>query len=322
MRRLLVAAIGTALALTGCAAPYDDDGEVALDAGMALRPAVPEATRPDATPVVVDTDLGGDDLAALAFLLRHPAVDVRAITVAGAGLVGCDPGVDIVADLLTDLAEEPVPVACTTATSDGLPFPEEWRRLAATGTGIPRPSSTLPAEPGSASSLVARLARRHDDLVLVALGPMTTVAELAETSPGTLGRLAGVHAMGGSVDGPPIDGVAEWNAAADPASFETVLAAGVPLTIVPEDAIPMGTPEVLFSAPVVSRVAATIDYPAWWDLATAAALVTGATETTTGQWVLDDEVPGRLVHVGDGEVAVVTSMDATSLEAAYAEALG
>ena len=62
--------------------------------------------------MVVDTDLGGDDLVALAFLLRHPSVRVEAVTIAGTGLVGCDPGVDLVADLFTALDEDPVPVAC------------------------------------------------------------------------------------------------------------------------------------------------------------------------------------------------------------------
>ena len=194
----MVIAISAVLALTACAAPYDGDGEEALSPAVAARPLDPEAT-----PVVVDTDLGGDDLAALAFLLRHPAVDVEAITVAGAGLVGCDPGVDLVADLLTALDEQVVPVACTTAASGpgALDLPEEWRRLAATGTGLPRSSGTLSPEPGSASSVVAELARQHDDLVLVALGPMTMAAELASTSPAAFARLAGVHAMGGSVRG-------------------------------------------------------------------------------------------------------------------------
>ena len=81
---------------------------------------------------------------------------------AGAGLVGCDPGVDIVADLLTTLGERAVPVACTTRASEGMAFPDEWRAAAATGTGIPRPGSTLTAEAGGAASLVTHLARRHE----------------------------------------------------------------------------------------------------------------------------------------------------------------
>jgi hypothetical protein len=53
-------------ALAGCAAPFDDDGEV----GGAAPPPAPQAAA-DALPVVVDTNLGGDDLVTLTFLLRH-----------------------------------------------------------------------------------------------------------------------------------------------------------------------------------------------------------------------------------------------------------
>ena len=97
-------------------------------------------TDADATPVVVDTDLGGDDLVALAFLLRHPEVRVEAITIAGTGLVGCDPGVDIVADLLTALDEDPVPVACgrEDAGPGGAPMPVAWRDARGDRSGLPR----------------------------------------------------------------------------------------------------------------------------------------------------------------------------------------
>ena len=67
MRRWCVLGVVALAALAGCAVPYDDDGEMTptgqLDAGAAQDA--------EATPVVVDTDLGGDDLVALAFLLRH-----------------------------------------------------------------------------------------------------------------------------------------------------------------------------------------------------------------------------------------------------------
>jgi len=308
-----------ALALAGCAAPYDGDGELALAGG----PSVPKSQ--DATHVVVDTDLGGDDLAALAFLVRHPDVVIEAVTIAGAGLVGCDPGVDLVADLYTALGEPTPPVACPSsgaATATGAEFPEEWRRVAETGTGIPRPASTTLLDPTPAPRLIGRLAGREQGLVVVGLGPLTNLAELARSAPEDYERLTRVHVMGGSVDGEMEGGVAEWNAAADPAAFEAVLDAGVPVTVVPADAVPAGTPELLSSAPGVARVAATIDYPAWWDLATAAALVTGAAEVSTGRWALDDSVPGRLERLGDGDVEVVRSLDGDELEAAYAEALG
>lgn len=311
-------------ALAGCAAPYDGDGEAAplVRAQMCGPGCAPGAPSAPVTPVVVDTDLGGDDLVALAFLLQHPEVRVEAITIAGTGLVGCDPGVDLVADLLTALQEDPVPIACgrEEAGPGGRAFPQEWRDAAAAGSGLPRDDGTLPAATRAAPELIGRLAADVDDLEVVELGPMTNLADLAASRPGAFARLAGIHAMGGSVAGPVVDGVAEWNVAADPEAFAAVLAAGVPLTVVPEDAVPSGTPSAL-SAPVVSSVAAAFGAAQWWDLAAAAALVApGAGKVETGTWALDDSEPGRLRRDGDGPVRVVRSLDASALEAAYARA--
>jgi hypothetical protein len=287
--------------------------------GAVCAPGAPGP--PPATPVVVDTDLGGDDLVALGFLLRHPGVEVEAVTVAGTGLVGCAEGVDLVADLVTALRERPVPVACgrEDAGAEGRAFPGAWRDAAAAGSGLPRSDGTLTARAVLAPELVGRVAARTRGLVVVELGPMTNLADLASSSPRSYGRIARVWAMGGSVDGPLVDGVAEWNAAADPASFRAVLDAGVPVTVVPEDVVPDGTPAALAAAPVLGDVAATVGYPRWWDLAAAAALVTPeAVETSDGEWVLDG--PGRLQRVGPGQVRVVRSLAGESLEASYARA--
>jgi Inosine-uridine preferring nucleoside hydrolase len=301
------------LALGAWRGPSDDDGETSYE--LAYAGAVS-----DPVPVVVDTDLGGDDLAALALLLRHPEVRVEAITIAGTGLVGCDPGVDVVADLLTALDEEPVPVACgrEDAGPGALSMPVAWRETAARGSGIPRAGSTLEPSRLAAPQLIGRLASRKPGLVVVELGPMTNLADLADTSPGAFHHLAGIRAMGGSLEGPVVVGAAEWNAAADPASFDTVLAAGVPLTVVPEDAVPDGTPLQL-SAPLVRDVAAAVDYPRWWDLATAASLVSNASGTIRpGAWRLDPAAPGRLVRTGPGGVDVVVELDEGYLEEEYA----
>jgi hypothetical protein len=312
----VVGAVGAVLALAGCAAPYDGDGELALASGGTLLPK-----SADATHVVVDTDLGGDDLVALAFLVRHPDVVVEAVTIAGEGLVGCDPGVDVVADLFTALGEPAPPVACASSrsTSGGASFPQEWRELAESGTGLPRPASTILVERATAPRLIARLAGRVEGLTVVALGPLTNLAELARTDPASYARLARVHAMGGSVDGPLVDGVAEWNAAADPDAFAAVLAADVPLVVVPEDAIPTGTPELLATAPGVAGVAASVHYEKWWDLVTSAALVSGSSEVESGTWSVD--AAGWLTRERSGAVEVVRSLDPRALEEAYGVAL-
>ena len=95
-----------------------------------------------------------------------------------------------------------------------------------------------------------------------------------------------------------------------------MLASGAPLTVVPEDAIPDGTPAAL-SAPVVADISSRMDYPRWWDLATAAVFVARPAKVDEGVWELDAAEPGRLVRTGDGPVRVVRSLDAAALEREY-----
>lgn len=52
------------------------------------------------------------DIAAIAILLRDPAVDVRAITISGTGLVHCAGGLRVTRYLLDELREEQIPFAC------------------------------------------------------------------------------------------------------------------------------------------------------------------------------------------------------------------
>lgn len=313
MRRAIVAALAV-LALTGCTAAYDNDGEATASFG-----GYAGATQrdPDATPIVFDTDLAGDDLAALAFLLRRPDVSVEAVTIAGTGLVGCEPGVDLVADLVMALGESPVLVSC--GREDGArEWPREWVEQAEAGTGLPPSTTTFSATPQRAPQLLAQLADQFPgELAVVAVGPLTNLADLAEQWPESYARIAGIQVMGGAVDVPSVDGVAEWNAAADPAAFAAVLAEdAVPLTIVPDDAIPADV-----DAPVAGLLSPVYDPPKWWDTSTAAAFVTpDAVTSSTGTWKVDDT--GRMRRTGDGPVAVATALDAGLLQAALDEALG
>lgn len=303
---ILPVALLTALIGTGCAAAYDGDGEPVVLVG-----GLPDA---DATPIVVDTDLGGDDLAALAFLLLRPDVRIEAVTIAATGLVGCDDGVDLVVDLAAGLGEPSVPIAC--GRSDGArPMPEDWREAAAGGTGLPRLQTTLAAEPEPAPAMIGRLAASVDHLQVVALGPLTNLGDLARQQPQAYRRLAGVTTMAGAIDSDAVDGVAEWNAAADPAALTSVLSGPVPVTVVPDDAVPDGTPESLAASPL-APVAEAAGIPRWWDLATAAAFVEpAAADVSEGTWTVD--ASGRLTRADAGSVKVVRSLDGSMLTSAY-----
>jgi inosine-uridine nucleoside N-ribohydrolase len=308
-----VAAAVALLALTGCTAAYDGDGELAL-----LDRVEPDA---DARPIVVDTDLAGDDLVALAFVLQRPDVRVEAVTIAGTGVVGCDPGADLVADLFHALRVPPVPVACG-REDPAREWPEEWREFYATGTGLLRAEGiTIHPREESAPELIAALAESTAGLEVLALGPLTNLGDLARQRPRAYARLAGITSMAGAVDIPAIDGVAEWNAAADPAPLQVVLDGPVPLTVVPDDPIPSGTPDVLLDASVVGPIAAIAGTPKWWDTSTAAALVDpGMVAGERGSWTVD--ASGRLHRDGRGRVLVVTSFDETRLADALAAAFG
>lgn len=316
-----LAAVPVVWALTGCApAASDTDGEVFVAGPMSPAPG----KAADAVPVVVDTDLAPDDLAALALLVRHPDVDVVAVTVPTTGLLDCR-GTGLLSDFFEALETTPPPVACGTTPrgDDGVPFPPEWGAGALTMSGLARDGTPGELRPVRAAShdLVARLAREHDGLHLVALAPLTDVAAILREHPRAYERLAGVTSMAGSVSSEShADGVAEWNAGADPVPFAEVVAGPVPLTIVPDDPVPDGVPAGLAGA-VVGGLGRVPEFasPAYWDLATAGVFVApDAATAESGTWsveVTGDR--GRLRRTGEGSVRVVTGLDEAVLDAVY-----
>lgn len=326
--RAAVAACALSLLVTGCAAAYDDDGEVLVGGVLAAAPAK-AASR---VPLVIDSDLAPDDLAAIAYLVRHPSVEVLAITVPDTGMVTCSGGVDLLGDFFADIAAEPVPVACgsTPRGPHSVPFPPEWTGPSLTSSGVDRSLAGLAPRvvAADAAAYVAQLADRVDGLQVVTLGPLTNIAEAMRIHPASYARLAGIISMAGIVDAESHDadlGVGEWNAAADVDAFATVVAGQVPVTLVPDDPVPDGRPAGL-AAPVVSRLGLDPDFttPAFWDLATAGAFTTpAAAEVTTGTWSVDlEQDRGRLTRTGEGDVDVVTRLDAGLLDEAYAEVFG
>jgi inosine-uridine nucleoside N-ribohydrolase len=329
VRARLVTVAPLLVALVACApAASDDDGEQIV--GGTLRPAPPSSA--DAVPVVVDSDLAPDDLAAIAYLVRHPDVEVLAVTVPTTGMVTCGGGVDLLADFFEAIEEDPVPVACgdTDRGPHGVPFPVPWATGSMTHSGLDRAGAgpLPPVVRVDAATHLARLADRVAGLHVVALGPLTEIAEVRRHDPASYARIAGVTSMAGILDATSHDpeaGVGEWNAAADVDAFAEVLAGDVPLTLVPHDPVPTGRPDGL-TAPVVSNLGMDPQFtsPAFWDLATAGVFTTPEAATVeTGTWEVDvEDDRGRLVRTGEGSVRVVTELDTVLLAEAYAAVFG
>jgi pyrimidine-specific ribonucleoside hydrolase len=211
------------------------------------------------TPVVVDTDMGQDDMMALLYLLQRPDVDVEAITVSGTGLAHCGPGVEIALSLL-DVAGAPqdVPVSC--GPDEPLPgdypypgaFPTSWRIATDDAYGLDLPDSTRePSETPAPELLRTAIRDAGAPVQLLTLGPLTNVALALREDPDLVEDLAGVTIMGGAIDVPGNvirNAVAEFNVWVDPVAAREVLGAAVPVTLVALDATNDATVTGFFAA--------------------------------------------------------------------------
>jgi len=192
------------------------------------------------TPVLIDTDPGIDDALALLLAWSSPEIRVEAITTV-AGNVRVEAASTNVVRLLALRRPTPRPLvaagaagplarALTTATryhgEDGLGDLADWP--------VVEPVPTSP----DAASVIVDAARRHGrDLTLVALGPLTNVALALKQDAAAVGRVGRVVVMGGAVDVPGnVTPAAEFNMHVDPEAAHRVLAAGLPLELVPLDA--------------------------------------------------------------------------------------
>ena len=143
-----VAGLGDASAMNRSTRHLTTLAAVAIVAAACSTSAVPPTPEPsvsaqagDPRPVVITTDMGMDDLLAVYMLLRDPAVDVRAITVDGTGLVHCGPGLRNLRRILVAFGP-PDPVRLRPrddAGPDGVPFPEDWRATSDNMYGVVLP---------------------------------------------------------------------------------------------------------------------------------------------------------------------------------------
>jgi pyrimidine-specific ribonucleoside hydrolase len=197
-----------------------------------------------ATPIIIDTDMGSDDVMAIAFLLSHRDIPIEAITVVN-GLAHVPAGAANARRLVEASERTSIPVyeGRETSLQPTASFPREWRN------GSDQPLTTAPAPSGrNRERAETWLARRLKDSAhpvrLLALGPLTNIAlALAEAN---VKSVEEVVIMGGAfrVRGNLGDGgafkttntTAEWNFFVDPEAAARVFRSKVPLRVVPLDA--------------------------------------------------------------------------------------
>ncbi len=222
-----------------------------------------------AIPTIIDTDMAMDDWMAIVYLLLSPAVDVRAITVVATGEAHAGPGTSTARRLLA-LTNTPN-VAVVNGRSTPLRGNNRFSMLARLAMdarlGLRLPASRQPRDRRPAAEvLIEQLLAATEPVMIVALGPMTNLAEAIQRQPEIVGRIKLICGMGGALEVPgnireilprSANVHAEWNMYIDPYAAGVVLQSGVPYTLVPLDA----TNQLPLTAAFIDRLSAAATTP-------------------------------------------------------------
>lgn len=210
-------------------------------------------------PVFIDCDTGIDDALALAYLLTDPRVDVVGIGAVSGNVSAEQAAVNSLA-LLEAAGRTDIPVAVgsvhprTGAFAGGAPCVHGENGIG----GVALDRARREVEPITAVDLLEKLADRHPDLQVLALGPLSNLAEVVESRPQIVDAIAHVVIMGGAFDrAGNVTAAAEANIHNDPESAALVFAAAWPLTVVPLD-VTMNHALTAADAAELGRMAGTV----------------------------------------------------------------
>lgn len=200
-----------------------------------------------AQPLIVDTDAGSDDVLAVALLLAH-RMPIDAITVVN-GMAHVGAGARTMRQLLEIAGAGATPVyeGRNSPLRGAKEFPADWRTMSdgLLRAELPAPSQgpkTLPA----ADYLVRRLSVKQPRHVrILALGPLTNIAEALRGNPEIARSILEIVIMGGAVRwiGNAPNKTAEWNMYIDPFAAQIVFRCGVPIRLIALNAtskVPIG----------------------------------------------------------------------------------
>jgi purine nucleosidase len=186
--------------------------------------------------IILDTDIGTDvdDALALAFALRHPEVDLAAVTTVSGDtrLRG-----QIAARLLALAGRSDVEVAAGVRE----PLLRQGRMFWAghEGQGLLKEGEDLPLSPRHGVDLLVE-SLRADEMEVVTVGPQSNLAAALVKEPSVAGRISHLTVMGGffhacELDGRAVPPTVDYNLNADPEAAVRALSASIPTTFVPAD---------------------------------------------------------------------------------------
>lgn len=216
--------------------------------GVLVTPLV-QAERP--RPAIVDTDVAADDLVALLYLLHSPEMRLVGITTVN-GVASPEAGARNVLRVLAAAGRGgmPVVVGAEKPLAGEQAFPEAWRESAERLEGVDLPPAKIGELPNDAPHwLLERIEESSEGVSILALGPLTNIAQALAEAPDLCRHverivwLGGAAFVRGNVDAWPQgaserhDGGREWNAYIDPEAARRVLASGCSVEMVPLDVV-------------------------------------------------------------------------------------
>lgn len=181
--------------------------------------------------IIIDTDPGIDDAAAMAVAFRHPALDIQLISTVGANVTVDKTTANALK--LVEFFDVDIPVAkgCPgplvkphqpssmvhgESGMDGYEFPEPTRK---------------PMELHAVEAMRQIIMNSEEKITLVPIGSMTNIAILFHMYPEVKENIDELICMGGSTIGGNVNTSAEFNFFCDPHAVAMVLKSGVPITM-------------------------------------------------------------------------------------------
>jgi purine nucleosidase len=187
-------------------------------------------------PILIDTDMGVDDAIAIALALLSEKLSVQALVSVG-GNVPLLQATRNIARLLRALDLGTLPLVGVGLDQHGNQLSDARHVFGKDGLGETDWPALEPFEPVPYTKAYRAAIEKHpNQLTIVCIGPLTNLAELVRSNLGLIKQARRIVIMGGAVwcKG-NVAGVAEFNFYRDAAAAETVLAAGLPITLVPLD---------------------------------------------------------------------------------------
>ncbi|CAN5362346.1 nucleoside hydrolase [soil metagenome] len=180
-------------------------------------------------PIILDVDTGVDDALALIAAVRHPALDLIAVSCV-TGNASLERVVENTLRVLDAAGAADIPVAAG-AVRPLLAPPRSAAHVHGDDglAGIVLPESARVPDPAGAVAILRRVILEHPEPVtIVALAPQTNLALLLRIHPEVANNIARIVFMGGSAAIGNATAVAEFNIWHDPEAAAAVIDAGVP----------------------------------------------------------------------------------------------